>query len=484
MEYIFPNSKEEILIIVGENENEGIQIGRQLSKETTLYKRLIEQVEFSFHKSAIKMNQCARNLMKDNVGPNVLLLSKNEGGFAKRGLRLKEGREYRDYPELNYVDLVMDEERLEEGDFDIFTHELGHVMMNNIIKEMPKGKSTKQHISVGITDYFTAFSEGWAIHFERLAYESIDYYKEITNSKYNYDRELGKLWQCEADSELRLSGVLKNKYINKKLLPSVDISNMDIRDVIILEHTSPIFDKTKLKNPQEMLSCEGVIATLFYRINTNRVLQNNYLTKEFYNNFFISSIDDEGSIKKMFTPFENVILKNYWVWHSIKENLDEDSIPFIEFLKAWCECFPQDKSEILKIFISTTVGKTVTNELSDIYEKVAYSGMVGKINDVIKGFKEYQDVYSNLSSKVESGEILIDCNIGKEIWIENKNVMMPSCFWSEEEKVPLKINLNTASVHDLMSFYKIDIQKGKEIIDKRDRIGYLKSIDCLEKELL
>lgn len=61
--------------------------------------------------------------------------------------------------------------------------------------------------------------------------------------------------------------------------------------------------------------------------------------------------------------------------------------------------------------------------------------------------------------------------------------MIPSCFWSEEEMIPLKINLNTASVYDLMSFYKIDIQRGREIIDKRDKRGFFKSIDCLEELL-
>lgn len=484
MNYIFPNPEEEILIVVGESENKGIQMGARLPKETELYKKIMMEIEFPFHKSAIKLNQCTRNLMKDFNGPNVLLLSKNEGCFAKRGLKLKEERGYSDYSELNYVDLVLDEERLEDGNFDIFTHELGHVMMNNILKELPNGKSTKQHTSAGITDYFTAFSEGWAIHFERLTYDSINYYKEKVDSKNNYDKAIVKLWQCEADSELRLNGVLNNVYINKKLLPSVDISNMDIKDIIILEHTSPIFDKAKLKNPQEMLSCEGVIATLFYRINTNKVLQTNYMPKGFYNNFLVSDIDDESMIRELFTPFENVILKNYWVWHNIREKLSEDSTPFIEFIKGWCECFPQDKPEIIKIFLSTTIGKTINNELSDIYENLAYNGMVGKINEVIKGFKEYKSLYNSLCNKVESGEISIDSNIGKEIWIENKNITIPSCFWSEEEMLPLRINLNTASAYDLMSFHNIDIQKAKEIINERDRKGYFKSIDSFGEEFI
>ncbi len=140
MNYIFPNSEDKILIVVGEDEIEGIQMGTRLFQEATLYKKIMEEIEFPFHKSALKLNQCSRNLMKDSNGPNVLLLSKNEGCFAKRGLKIKEGKEYNDYPELNYVDLVLDEERLEDGNFDIFTHELGHVMMNNILRDLPDGQ--------------------------------------------------------------------------------------------------------------------------------------------------------------------------------------------------------------------------------------------------------------------------------------------------------------------------------------------------------
>ncbi len=57
---------------------------------------------------------------------------------------------------------------------------------------------------MGVTDYVTAFSEGWGVHFQRLAY-----------------------------------------------------------------------DHTRIKNAQEMLSCEGVLATLFYQINSDKTLNLN-----------------------------------------------------------------------------------------------------------------------------------------------------------------------------------------------------------------
>lgn len=482
MEYIFPNPHEKLLILTKDDDYQN-EISMRLCEKSNLYKKVHAQLSFPFHQSALRLNQCTRNLMKDTMGPNVLFLSDNEGGFAKKGIRIKAHDGIKDYKDLNYVDLVLDEERVDEGELHIFTHELGHVMMNNIIDNLPSGKNTKQHISVGITDYYTAFSEGWAIQFERLAYDSIPFYKKSSDSKYDYNKEILKLWQCEADSKIRLEGVLKNIFINKKLIPDIDISTMDIKDMIILEHTSPIFDKTRLKNAQEMLSNEGVIATLFYRITTSEALKKDYMPKDHYNDFLLSDLSDDDSIENLFTPFENVILKSLWIFKEIKNKLTDSSIPFIEFINCWCDHFPNDRSEIIRIFITTTVGKTITNELSDVYEKTAYKGMVGKIDDVIHGFKDYKKILGDICRKVEQGILRIDSNIGSELWVENKSVEIPSCFWSDEETNPLMINLNTASPYELMSLYKIDINKSNEIIKKRDLLGYFKSVDSLEKLL-
>ena len=157
MEYIFPNPNEKICIVKGKNDINNISCGEKLSKAYPLYNKIIAELEFPFHKSVIKLSQCTRNLMKDNIRPNVLLLSNNEGRFANCGLRLIEEDESIDYPHLNYVDLFIDEKRLNNGELQIFSHELGHVMLANILKNFPTSNSSKQHISMGITDFFTAF---------------------------------------------------------------------------------------------------------------------------------------------------------------------------------------------------------------------------------------------------------------------------------------------------------------------------------------
>lgn len=478
MEFIFPNEIERICLVVKSKEDKEKFWGERLDKNSSLYKNIMEQLDFDFHKSVIKLNQCSRNLAKNLEGPNILYISDNVGGFSRTGISLKEENEYVEYKNINFVDLILNDEVLQNGDLGIFSHELAHVMMENIIPNMNRhSKSSKPHGSMGITDYFMAFIEGWSEHFERLVYENIDYYKNIYEKSLHYDKQILKLWNCNIDSEMRINGIHKNKYIYKKLLPQIDISNVDIEDVIIAHHTSDIYDRTKLLNPQEMMSSEGVIGTLFYRISSSKVLQNNYINKDIVNNFCIRDIPGDVRVENVFTPFENVILKNFWVWNSIKDNLNEGSIPFIEHMKGWCRCFPEDKDEIINIFITTTLGQTVDKELGKIYEELSYEGMIGNMDNFIQLLGEYRNKLSDLCEKVKNEGIAIDNLIGPELWIENKDILIPKVLWDKSSRKPLMININTASLYELMSLNDISYSEAEKILKLRDEKTYFSSLE-------
>jgi len=277
-----------------------------------------------------------------------------------------------------------------------------------------------------------------------------------------------------------LNSVLKNEYIYRKLLPDIDITQFSLEELILLEHTSPIFDKIRLKNAQQMLSCEGVIATLFYKINSNTILQSNFLPKTFYNHFLLSPIPKNMKPQDIFTPFENVILKTFWVWSKMSDTTESEPVVFIDFIKKWCQFFPEDREELLKLFILTTIGKAITNELGNIYETMAYYGMVGsqKFRELTGAFRESFD---RLKEKVLTDEFEIDANIGPQIWIRNEDFYIPTCLWTKEDKRPLAINLNTASEFDLATFPNISLKKAKEIIRERDKLGYFKSLEEAEQ---
>ncbi|MBI5868780.1 MAG: helix-hairpin-helix domain-containing protein, partial [candidate division Zixibacteria bacterium] len=250
-----------------------------------------------------------------------------------------------------------------------------------------------------------------------------------------------------------------------------------ITDLIFLDHTSPLFDPCRLKNAQEMLACEGVIATLFYRTSTDSILSNHYRSSVFYEQFLRDSFPAGISVESLFTPLENVLLKSAYVMYQFKDKLTERSSPFLEFINNWCTLFPEDKEELLSVFLSTTVGKTVTDSLGAVYEKMAYAGMVGRFNEYKRLRKIYEDGLARLTSDVLTQKVAFDANVGPQLWVENSALSIPVTLFAPEPKFPLNVNINTASVFDLASFPGNSMAQAQGIIRARDKQGWFKSLD-------
>ena len=478
MDYVFKNSDEKIKIITELENYNGMLCGEYLDKNCELYKKIMKELSYDFNKTCIRLNKCSRNLSNNLEGTDLLFISKNIGGFNRKGIVIKENDEKLIYKNLNFVDLVLDEENIEKGEMNIFTHELGHVMMTNIMPEFIKySKSTKQHCSMGITDYYNAFFEGFGEHFERLTFDYINKYRDCFNKRYKYKFDPIKLWHCDIDANFRINKVLENGYIYKKILPSVSVDTMNLSDIIMLEHTSCIYDKTKVLNGNEMLSSEGVMATLFYRINTNDKIKNNYMKREDFNKFALNEIPNSEDIKNIFSPFENVMLKNFLIWNLMKDKINEESIPAIDYITLWCEYFEDDKEEILKIFISTTLGTTFTNDLKEIYEELSLVGMVGNVDKFITKLEEYKELYSHIVKLVKDDKLSLSKNVYKEIWVKSDNIVVPSVLWDDKSKKPLMININTASIYDLLAINNIDFEKAEKIIKVRDNRKGFGSLD-------
>lgn len=476
---IFPDTTKRIIIVSAKDSIGKTSLLSGVTKEINeeFNKKILRELNFSYHQSIIRLNQCSRNISGNTKGPNVLYLSNNEGGFPRHGIAIQEDNNFIEYPYLNYVDLVVWDEMFKDGALSIYSHEAGHVMMNNIWHNFPAQISRKQHVSMGVTDYYKAFIEGWGIHFQRLAYENVPLYQtdfKKTNDYY----EISKLWHSNIDESLRIQAVLNNGYIFQKLLPqNISLDTLSQEDIILSEHTSPIFDFTRLKNAQQMLSCEGVIATIFYKINSDSILQTCYQNNKFYENFLLSHIPAGVEPHNIFTPFENVILKSFWVWNQI-QNMDfQRNQILIEFIKEWCNSFPEDKDEIIKLFLTVTIGKTVKNEPGEIFEKMSWSGNIGNYYQFKKIRQVYIQTMNVLKKEVVADPTYLGKNIGPELWIENPLVMVRVTLWDDRVKEPLLININTAAVFEIASFEGFDLVKAEKLIKKRDELGYFNSFE-------
>jgi hypothetical protein len=153
---------------------------------------------------------------------------------------------------------------------------------------------------------------------------------------------------------------------------------------------------------------------------------------------------------------------------------------FIEYIKEWSRAFPDDKEEIFKLFILTTAGKTVNNELGSAYERMAYAGLIGDIQKFRGIFPEFSSIYEDLIKKIFSGELSLESNMGAQLWIQNKDFFIRRTLWDVSRKRPLSINVNTASAFELSTFPGISLERAEQIIRRREELGYFKSMEEAE----
>lgn len=121
----------------------------------------------------LQLDAAAQRLLgQEQPQPTFLVVSAEEGGFARRGFWLMRGAGDPPWHADPYVNLAVDADSIEDGSFEeIFAHETGHVLLRRLLPGLPAGYSRVPHSSLAITDYPTAFDEGFAIHFQALARE-------------------------------------------------------------------------------------------------------------------------------------------------------------------------------------------------------------------------------------------------------------------------------------------------------------------------
>lgn len=73
--------------------------------------------------------------------------------------------------------MIVDKSSVEDDDIvSTFCHEIGHVIMRNLVPGFADrpSPSTKTHMSMVVTDYQTAFDEGFVEHFQAVVADQIE----------------------------------------------------------------------------------------------------------------------------------------------------------------------------------------------------------------------------------------------------------------------------------------------------------------------
>lgn len=437
----------------------------------------------TFDAQVIRLDRFARHLALSQGGdaslgaPLYLLLSEEEGGFARHGFWLQEAGGRRPMP-VSYVDVVAGDFHLERGDFEsTFAHEMGHVIVRTLVGDITTGRIRKQHSSLVVTDYPTAFDEGFAIHFELLVQDTTAN-PYLLGQRRPRAHDLIAKWVSNVDGALRQDGVRRNHFVHRKALPALALEpGADRYDVWRDCETSAAFLTDELKNGQAMMASEGVGAALFYRLMTSPAVRERYRDRDFYLPFLAPG-EALGEPASQFGPYENAALKVMAAMRVLGQRPHDPARPLLaELVQAYAGLFPDEAVDVYRLFLETTWGATVSPAIAAELEALARRGRLGDVRTFQRGFKGAFERLMALAGDLAAGERSLDDGLGPELWVLNEEFLIARAAWEYERTKPMAVNLNTATEAELMTFDGVDLNLARRLVAARGRTGFFRSLE-------
>lgn len=353
---------------------------------TKLYSKVNDIVSASFVQQAIELYFLAETYLYHKnklptIEPAYLALSNNDGGFAKVGFYLKTKAGQVSKSSVPYIDIV--ESRI-EGSIEklmsftqLYPHEMGHLIydMLNPNKGKYRSRSLDMHYFSVITDYTTAFHEGFAEHIENVSrlheknkavkrgvFSDIEriktksviaidgFEKDLTYPiRLGYFKISMPLWYQKYENLKRYDHVIngKAKYLNSA--PELN----KLQDQLTFRNAGLRQNKNTLRNYVQALSTEGVISTFFTNLTQSEVA-GHYLEADFYSPFVMDSAAVLNSPNEVFSPMQNQFLKYFAVFHEHMSVGETSESAFVDFMEGYIEAFPSEEPVVKKIFKEAT----------------------------------------------------------------------------------------------------------------------------------
>lgn len=299
--------------------------------------------------------------------PAYLVLSDRQGGFPQFGFYLGGEK----HAGVGWVDLHRGS-RLSGryGAMDqIFPHELLHVIVRQLAGE-PRESGGNQVHAVGVrTDPVNAFNEGLAEHAQILAVddeEAMDETKALPGQAEvqaradrevaAYARDLARrwwpvqpsrmrflLWFSQSEQVQRYHAVKANLFARKTDLPDAMLTRGDPYPAYLVQSVVPGTPNGTPKPASVILSTDGGVAHLFWRLVTDPSLQQRYREDAFYASF--------GAARGDVTPFDNVYLKLFAALYEGRASTTAD------LMRAWARVHPEDAPDLWRIVRESLLGQ-------------------------------------------------------------------------------------------------------------------------------
>jgi len=386
--------------------------------------------------------------------------------LARRGFILKKGEEMKVHSETYFVTLDTSPAVVQEGGVEeIFPHELSHVFLLMLLGEenvYSRFRSTRMHLTTSTTDEALAFFEGWGNHLQPLS-------RDFTRNDAFLFRTCfapgpQEFWCCKREDRLRLQGVPANIFIHPPR--EIDPPPRDL-DTWYRDHlTSVNLAEDRLKNANQLLASEGVMASFFYILARNLIAPPRSLSLADY---FRLSL---GVIKGM------------------KSYLDQDPIfspdfffptrppLLLIFLKTWKELFPAGYQEVWQVFLENTRLQTFSRELLEMLEPIYRAGRYGKIEKLQELIPSWRGKNQKLLEDALASPNPLPL-YGPELWVRNQEFQVAFGLWMEEPLSPLTFDLNAAELFDLMTIPGMETGPARAILKSREKNGLFHSLQDL-----
>ena len=436
------------------------------------------------------LNQMQKEGAKDEESSKIfqepLYICLIQGGNRpKCGFFLKKGEEITEKTEVFYIEMPPEPKKFEG----IFSHEHGHLLdfyLSNY--NFPSSPARPVHTISAITDFETAFIEGWGEHFEIM---TIDMTKnQEIRDFYNLNDLKGKSYFFYLQDMLTLSQSFKrylwvkgNLFAFKKNNCLTDgLTGEEFNKNFIYNWMNYSFSGGELKNAQQMLSCEGVASHIFYQMATDKNLMERYRGKDFYRDFF--NKEEKFTVSDI-SPQENMYLKmiygKYYFFKDYEKEKPSEAGPmFLDFVMKYIELFPEDRDDILQIFCLSTFFTTSLKDGMEIYRKADFNAhmLCYDMEGTSRNFKELYGVIQKNFNEIKNDSSLLYKNVGPPLWIENETF---KSVWPGQKMDSISINLNGAEDFELMTLEGMTVKQAEALINYREKAGYFSGIKEIEK---
>lgn len=377
------------------------------------------------------------------------------------GLRLENGQEVQEYPELCFLALETNWEDLRRSEIEeIFAHELSHLWLHRMGYQPALSQSNRFHTSTAITDPFLAFLEGFAKHLEIVSQELLGTRKE---GFFDNGYDLGA-WLCSRDSALRVHGVKNNRFLYLTAVPEAE-DFASYQQLHMAHITSSAFLPEHLKNGLQAVSSEGLIASFFYQMYRSADLKHSPAPAQVYHRF--------GCDADRLSPAANLYVKILWAM--IQLDWRRETL-FTDFVQKYLEAFEADRDILMDIFARVTNFVTVDPAAQQMFGEIYRVGRQGDMEKIVRLCKQAASQKEIWLAELQSGKRRLDDAIYKSIWIEADKPVRPVP-WDSEHSTRLKINVNAATDVDFFALDGLTFPQCQELVRIREQYGGFSGLD-------